>query len=121
MSKKDVKKAEVKVEETTEVKVDIKDTKTKVRDWFAKKGTQAKEGTDKAVKFVKRNAIPFGAGVVTGTVIAAKIMFAGANEEDFIDDAVEDDVDLNDDVNDLVTVGDVEEEDLEDESEDLED
>lgn len=121
MSKKDVKKAEVKVEETTEVKVDIKDTKTKVRDWFAKKGTQAKEGTDKAVKIVKRNAIPFGAGVVTGAVIAAKIVFAGANEEDFIDDAVEDDVDLNDDVNDLVTVGDVEEEDLEDESEDLED
>lgn len=115
MSKKDVKKAEVVVEETAEVVVDIKDTKTKVRDWFAKKGTQAKEGADKAIKFVKRNAIPFGAGVVTGTVIAAKIMFTGANEEDFIDDTLEEDVDvdLNEDVTDLVTVGDVEE-DLED-------
>lgn len=116
MSKNDVKKAEVVVEETTEVKVDIQDTKTKVRNWFAKKGTQAKEGADKAIKFVKRNAIPFGLGVATGTVIAAKIMFTGATEEEFIDDALEEDdidVDLNDDVNDLVTVGD-EEEDLED-------
>ena len=108
MSKENVKKAEVVVEETTEVKVDIQDTKTKVRNWFAKKGTQA-------IKFVKRNAIPFGVGVATGTVIAAKIMFTGATEEEFIDDALEEDVDvdLNDDVNDLVTVGD-EEEDLED-------
>lgn len=42
-------------------------------------------------------------------------MFTGATEEEFIDDALEEDVDvdLNDDVNDLVTVGD-EEEDLED-------
>ena len=115
MSKEDVKKAEVVVEETTEVKIDIQDTKTKVRNWFAKKGTQAKEGAGKAIKFVKRNAIPFGVGIATGTVIAAKIMFTGATEEEFIDDALEEDVDvdLNDDVNDLVTVGD-EEEDLED-------
>lgn len=115
MLNEDVKKAEVVVEEATEVKVDIKDTKTKVREWFAKKGTQAREVGDKAVKFVKRNAIPFGVGVATGTVIAAKIMFTGASEEDFIDDALEEDVDvdLNEDVTDLVTVGDVEE-DLED-------
>lgn len=115
MSKENVKKAEVVVEETTEVKVDVKDTKTKVRNWFAKKGTQAKECADKTIKFVKRNAIPFGVGVATGTVIAAKIMFTGATEEEFIDDTLEEDVDvdLNDDVNDLVTVGD-EEEDLED-------
>lgn len=115
MSNENVKKAEVVVEETTEVKVDVKDTKTKVRNWFAKKVTQAKECADKTIKFVKRNAIPFGVGVATGTVIAAKIMFTGATEEEFIDDALEEDVDvdLNDDVNDLVTVGD-EEEDLED-------
>lgn len=104
------KKNNVKeVVENTEVKVDIKDTKAKVSDWTVKKVEQAKEAGNKVVNFVKRNAVPFGVGAVTGLAIGLKIAFTGAREEDFIDDLDEEDIDLGETVEDLVAVGDVDE------------